>query len=220
MVSSRSSLIFTTVSKERDGHLYAKDRNKSNPATTMEKAMTWDQESYIKAWNYASTIHQGQSLPGSDLPYLNHLGLVAMEAMAAINNGIGKEDPTLLIQCALLHDSIEDTECSFDDIEALFGREVAAGVLALSKDRLLATKKEQIEDSILRIKAQPRSIWMVKLCDRITNLQPPPAHWKVEKVKRYQQEAHYILENLGESNLYLANRLSGKIHNYSRFFKA
>lgn len=182
--------------------------------------MSWNQDSYIKAWNYASTIHQGQTLPNSEVPYLNHLGLVSMEAMSAIANGIGKENPTLLIQCAILHDSIEDTECSFNDIDAIFGSDVAEGVLALSKDKLLATKKEQMEDSIYRIRKQPRSIWMVKLCDRITNLQPPPAHWNLEKIIMYQKEAQFILENLGEASPYLADRLANKILAYNKFTKA
>jgi len=181
--------------------------------------MIWDQDKYIKAWNYASVIHQGQTLPGKDIPYLNHLGLVAMEAMAATTNGIGSEDPTLLILCAVLHDAIEDTECTYDDIKLIFGSNVAEGVLALSKDKRLPTKQEQMEDSIYRIQKQPKSIWMVKLCDRITNLQPPPAHWNSTKIALYQEEARYILKHLGKANEYLANRLDNKIQNYNQFIK-
>ena len=44
----------------------------------------WSQDNYIKAWNYASSVHNGQLIPGTDIPYINHIGLVAMEAMAAI----------------------------------------------------------------------------------------------------------------------------------------
>lgn len=48
---------------------------------------TWDQDTYQKAWNLASTLHHGQTLPGSDKPYLNHLGLVAMEASQPLQMG-------------------------------------------------------------------------------------------------------------------------------------
>ncbi len=39
---------------------------------------------------------------------------------------------------------------------------------------------------------------MVKLADRITNLQPPPGHWGAEKVESNQEEGRDILKELGE----------------------
>ena len=63
-------------------------------------------------------------------------------------------------------------------------------------------------------KEQPQEIWMVKLCDRITNLQPPPEHWHQNKIEAYKNEATLILENLGESSQYLANRLQDKMDDY------
>ena len=179
----------------------------------------WDQDSYLKAWNYASTIHLGQTIPGSDISYINHLGLVSMEAMAAIANNHNIEKPNLLILCALLHDSIEDTQTTFDDIKNEFGLEVANGVLALSKNETLPTKKEQIDDSIRRIKLQPKEVWMVKLCDRITNLQPPPKHWDTDKMRRYRDEARCILKQLGEANQFLAQRLAAKIKGYDQYME-
>jgi (p)ppGpp synthase/HD superfamily hydrolase len=55
---------------------------------------------------------------------------------------------------------------------------------------------------------------MVKLCDRITNLQPPPKHWTAEKMASYRDEALIILGQLGEANLFLAERLKIKIDTY------
>jgi len=179
----------------------------------------WDQDIYLKAWNFASSIHLGQTLPGSGISYINHLGLVAMEAAAAIANNQNIQNPNLLIQCALLHDAIEDTPTTYEEIEKEFGDEVAAGVLSLSKNDKLPTKMEQMLDSLLRIKQQPKAVWMVKLCDRITNLQPPPNHWNHEKILKYRDEACAILEHLGEANQFLADRLKAKIENYGRYLK-
>ncbi len=179
----------------------------------------WDQDKYLTAWNFASTIHLGQTLPGSNIAYINHLGLVTMEAAAAIASDQKIKDPNLLIQCALLHDSIEDTSTTYTDIENVFGLEVAAGVLALTKNTSLSTKMEQMRDSIDRIKQQPKEVWMVKLCDRITNLQPPPKHWDKEKMARYKDEAQYILDQLGEACRLLALRLKMKIDGYDRYMK-
>lgn len=173
---------------------------------------TWNSDRFIKAWNYASRAHIGQCVPGTELPYINHIGNVVMEAMAAAAQGV--EDPGLLIQCALLHDVIEDTASNYDVVEAEFGSEVADGVLALTKDTSLPSKQDRMKDSIVRIKAQPGAVWMVKLCDRITNLQPPPAHWDEEQIAYYRDEAALILEELGSANAHLAARLEKKIAAY------
>ncbi|MBU0653689.1 MAG: HD domain-containing protein [Gammaproteobacteria bacterium] len=176
----------------------------------------WNQDKYLEAWNFASDIHNGQKLPGSDVPYINHLGLVAMEAIATFAHENIK-NPDVLVLCALLHDSIEDTPVTYEDIKKKFGIEIANGVLSLTKNTELPSKSEQIKDSISRIKKQPREVWMVKLCDRITNLQPPPKHWDKAKIAEYQIEAALILEQLGEASPFLAERLSTKIANYNQY---
>jgi len=175
---------------------------------------SWNQEKYIKAWNFASVAHQGQLVPGTENPYINHIGLVAMEAMSAITSTQKINNPDLLIQCALLHDTIEDTDCTYEDLQKAFGSEVAEGVSALTKNSKLSNKDKKMRDSLARIKEQPQEIWMVKLCDRITNLQPPPKHWNQNKIEAYKKEATLILENLGESSQYLANRLQDKMDDY------
>jgi len=177
----------------------------------------WDQDKYIKAWNYASLVHRAQLLPASDIPYINHIGLVAMEAMAAIEQSDNIDRPDLLVACALLHDTIEDTEATFADIERLFGKDVAGGVMALSKDKNLGSKELQMLDSLQRIKREPNEIWMVKLADRITNLQPPPKHWDKNKIAKYKREAIVILQALGEANAFLAQRLEQKIEAYAQY---
>ena len=84
-------------------------------------------------------------------------------------------DGDLAIQTAILHDTIEDTNPAYEDFQSEFGRNIAYSVLALTKDTILE-KEAQIHDSLERIKLQPKEIWMVKLADRITNLQPPPSY--------------------------------------------
>ena len=177
---------------------------------------SWNQDEYLKAWNFASAIHNNQKLPGSDIPYINHLGLVVMESTAAITNESIK-DPNLLVLCALLHDSIEDTSTTYEEINELFGINIADGVLALTKNTDLPSKPEQMKDSISRIQKQPKEVWMVKLCDRITNLQPPPKHWNKEKITNYQNEARLILEKLGEASQFLSARLKIKIIAYDQY---
>jgi (p)ppGpp synthase/HD superfamily hydrolase len=175
----------------------------------------WLQETYIQTLHIASQAHQGQKIPGSDIPYIQHLSFVSMEVIAALNIE-SFHDGNLAIQCAILHDTIEDTNLTFEQIQTEFGKVVANGVLALTKNSSLE-KSLQMSDSLKRIKQQPPEIWMVKLADRITNLQAPPKHWQQDKIIRYRQEAIEIHENLKEASPFLASRLATKIEDYKIF---
>lgn len=175
---------------------------------------TWSQEKYIKALKFAAEAHNGQTVPGSDLPYVVHVTMVAMEVIAALTHE-DDLDGDLAVQCALLHDVIEDAGKSYEKLAVDFGPEVAEGVLALSKNNILKSNQKKMADSLTRIKQQPKEVWMVKLADRITNLQPPPGHWGSEKIERYRQEAQKIQDELGSACLYLAERLMQKMRGYA-----
>jgi hypothetical protein len=58
----------------------------------------------------------------------------------------------------------------------------------------------------------------VKLCDRITNLQPPPPKWEKEKIKNYYLQAKTIADNLKGKNNFLDQLIKEKIENYSSYF--
>lgn len=175
----------------------------------------WSQDAYIQAYRFAAEAHQGQLVPGTEISYLMHISLVCMEVTAALCHAPA-DDPTLALQCALLHDVIEDTPATFEAVRAAFGPGVAAGVLALTKDKRLE-KPAQMQDSLRRIRQQPREVWMVKLADRITNLQPPPATWTAAKISAYQAEARTILDALSAASTLLAARLERKIDAYTAF---
>ena len=177
----------------------------------------WDPDSFNKAWNFASQAHNSQLLPGTTLPYINHVGNVTMEVMAALATSDGIRNPNLAIQCALLHDVIEDTDITRSRLELEFGKNVASGVLALTKNKQLPTKEAQMKDSLTRIQLQPFEVWMVKMADRITNLQHPPGHWSRDRIRRYRDEASLILDSLQASNAVLADRLKRKIELYAKY---
>ncbi len=180
----------------------------------------WSREKYFKALKFAAEAHKDQLMPGTDLPYVVHVSLVAMEILAALAEE-PVEKPNLAVQCALLHDCLEDTYIIYDEIVSQFGSYVADGVLALSKDGAIGISEDeyerdllQLEDSLQRIKKQQREIWMVKLADRITNLQPPPSHWDDKMVARYKKDAELIHKELASASDYLGQRLKGKIERY------
>ena len=179
----------------------------------------WSQKKYLKAWNFASYHHKDQKVPGTDLPYINHVGSVTMEIMSSIIQSNPVKDSDLAVQCALLHDVIEDTEIKYEKLKDVFGFAVADGVEALSKNNELKTKNKRMRDSLERIKKQPKEIWMVKLADRITNLQPPPYYWTKHKIKQYRNEAIEIHEALKNANDVLSSRLLSKIEQYEIYIE-
>lgn len=181
----------------------------------------WSIDELQKTWELASKLHDGQKYgglnEGQQIEYLNHIGSVTFEIINAINNEKGM-DADFAINCAVLHDTIEDTEQSFDEIQLLFGERVAMGVFALTKDEKIENKREMMLDSLNRIKSQPKEVWAVKMADRICNLYAPPYYWTNEKKIKYQKEAHLILQELKDGNKYLAERLKNKIIAYAKYF--
>lgn len=180
----------------------------------------WSIDELKNVWQLATKMHDGQKYGGSNqdeqVEYINHIASVTFEILTAITFE-SDMDPNLAIKCAVLHDTIEDTDLSYDDILSKFGREVADGVLALTKNENINGKTEKMLDSLKRIKEQPKEIWAVKMADRIANLHSPPFYWTDEKKKEYLKEARLIQNELQAGNKYLGVRLSNKIIEYQKY---
>jgi guanosine-3',5'-bis(diphosphate) 3'-pyrophosphohydrolase len=172
---------------------------------------------YQEAIKFATAKHleKEQKIPGTELPYVVHLSNVAMEIIIASSNS-DNFDLGFAVQVALLHDTIEDTSTDFGELENKFGVEIAKAVFALTKNSELP-KKQQMPDSLTRIKKLQSEVWAVKLADRITNLQQPPSNWDNAKKIKYQKEAQRILNELKNGNDFLARRLEAKIEEYGNY---
>lgn len=177
------------------------------------------QSLYQKAIKFAASKHlaQGQIVPGTDLPYVVHLSNVAMEILLAAQHS-ANFDLDYAVQLALLHDTLEDTSTTLEELITEFSPMVAEGVLALTKNEALP-KQERMQDSLRRIKQLHRETWAVKLADRITNLQAPPSHWEYAKKIEYRKEAISILEELKGGNAFLEDRLRLKIQEYEKYIQ-
>ncbi|MDR1857638.1 MAG: bifunctional (p)ppGpp synthetase/guanosine-3',5'-bis(diphosphate) 3'-pyrophosphohydrolase [Desulfovibrio sp.] len=186
------------------------------------------------AWRFAAERHGEQQTPVVPLrgrggmpglaetpgapgmgsfPYLFHVGAVVMETQEAL-----VRDPTLnadlALCCACLHDVIEDTGTTREEVAELFGDGIAAGVAALSKDPDLHGL-EAIRDSLRRIRLREREIWVVKLADRCTNLGgPPPVDWTREMAIKYAEEGEIIRQTLRTASPWLDARLAMKIRSW------
>ena len=106
----------------------------------------WNPDKYNETLWFAARQHGSQTVPGSTASYILHLCQVCQESMGAV-----LADPSLdgdlVMQCALLHDCIEDTEASHADISARFGGSVADGVDALSKREHIGGRKATKPDT-------------------------------------------------------------------------
>ena len=171
--------------------------------------MVYSPDRYLAALRFAAEKHLPQKFPGTELPYLLHVVMVASEVIAHLP-ALKLNDPDLAVTCAILHDTIEDTPATYDEVAARFGAAVANGVDALTKRDV----PDKMADSLRRIRLQPREIWIVKIADRIANMDAPPAYWSTEKKCSYREEAVPIVDAPGSATPVLDARLRARIAGY------
>ncbi len=175
----------------------------------------WENRESYKAIIYAAQKHKNQMMKHpEETPYLAHIVGVMTNAIKYASMLDCKIDWELLINCALLHDVIEDTDTTYEEIESEFGEKTAHGVLALTKNKTLK-KSEQMKDSIRRIKEQPLEVGIVKLSDRLFNMRDVVPHWSENKLLSYCDEAKYICDELGGICKPLKDDLNSYIDEYS-----
>jgi len=138
----------------------------------------------IRAFHYARAMHEGQKRRSGE-DYITHPVAVATK-LASL--GLG----TATLLAALLHDTVEDTPATLEDIREGFGDEVALLVDGVTKlDRIQAESKQEQQAETLRkmVVAMARDIrvLVVKLADRLHNMQTIGAMPR-DKQKRIAQE--------------------------------
>lgn len=177
----------------------------------------FDISKYEMTWEFVSEKHKAQFFggrrPGEQVPYIQHLASVAMEIIWGVGNSKGF-DLDFAITLALLHDTVEDTGTTYEEILALYDQKIADGVMALSKIPSVGDRKAQMADSLLRISQSPPEVQAVKLADRITNLYHPPFYWNRNRIDEYLEESQLILCALGSVSDRLKERLAAKIIEY------
>lgn len=89
-----------------------------------------------RALRWAAILHAGQTRKASDIPYFTHVAAVAMIVERA---GFGED----AVIAALLHDAVEDTDATLQDVEDRFGPVVAATVAACSEIKLDAEGRQR-----------------------------------------------------------------------------
>ena len=136
---------------------------------------------------FAKNKHAGQFRKDDTTPYSKHL-----EDVVNRLKSLGVIDEQVL--CAgWLHDTIEDTETSFDDLYEQFGSEIAVMVSSLTKDKKLSRKKRN-QAYVVQLKEASFNAKLIKLCDVSANLSDLKNYEasKSKKLRQIKEKRHYL----------------------------
>lgn len=158
----------------------------------IDEAVTAD---VIRALVFAAARHRNQRRKDTERsPYINHL-LDVVDLLWRVG---GVRDKATLVAAAL-HDTVEDTGTTPEEIEAAFGREVRGLVLEVTDDKSLpkeTRKRLQIEHAPHKT---PRAK-LIKLADKIANVRDirahPPEDWPVERRVEYVRWARAVVAGM------------------------
>ena len=166
----------------------------------------------LKAAHFAAEKHRDQRRKDKHAsPYIIHPISVAL----AITQIGGVDDPEILA-AALLHDTLEDTETTPEELEAEFGKKVCEYVLDVTDDKTLP-KDERKRRQIEHAKKISKGAALIKLGDKISNvtdvLDNPPVGWDINRRKEYLDWAEKVVENCPQVNERMENKFKEVVNN-------
>src|SRR5688572_11391670 len=168
------------------------------PVARTATAMTDDQNNLpliLKALEFASFKHRDQRRKDAEAsPYINHP--IALANVLAREGGI--TDPVVLV-AAILHDTLEDTDTTTEELRAEFGGKIAGIVAEVTDDKTLL-KAERKRLQVEHAGAISPEAKLVKLADKICNVRDvadhPPAKWELARRREYFDWAKAVVDRL------------------------
>ena len=147
-----------------------------------------------RAIHFAAQRHADQRRKGRRRePYINHLTEVA----ELLSDATGGEDAALVAAC-FLHDTIEDTQTSLDELRNLFGEDIASLVMEVTDDKSLP-KMERKRLQIVTAPKKSRRAKLLKIADATSNVRAlaadPPADWDTARVVDYVAWAEQVISH-------------------------
>jgi guanosine-3',5'-bis(diphosphate) 3'-pyrophosphohydrolase len=146
----------------------------------------------MRALDFAAGKHRDQRRKGAAAePYINHLTEVARLVVEATH---GKD--ALSVAGALLHDTIEDTRTTPEELEREFGSDVAALVVELTDDKQLPkAERKRLQEETSHAKS--RRAKLIKIADKTSNLRSilasPPLDWDAQRQHEYFEWAGRVV---------------------------
>jgi len=153
----------------------------------------------LKALHFAATKHRDQRRKDVEAsPYINHP--IEVAELLAREGGV---TDAVTLQGAILHDTIEDTKTTREELEAVFGAEVRGVVEEVTDDKRLPKserKRLQIEHAP-HMSVHARQI---KIADKISNVRgvtlAPPADWSIDRRQEYLDWTERVVAGCRGSN--------------------
>ena len=150
---------------------------------------------FIEALAFAADKHRDHRRKNAAAsPYINH-----PIALAHVLIGEGGIAETPVLCAAILHDTVEDTQTTFAELEERFGAEIAGIVREVTDDKELP-KSRRKELQVEHAPHLSRGARLVKLADKICNLrdvaEDPPANWSHERRIEYFEWCRRVIDGL------------------------
>ncbi|XP_002157565.3 guanosine-3',5'-bis(diphosphate) 3'-pyrophosphohydrolase MESH1 [Hydra vulgaris] len=171
-----------------------------------------DIKKLVEAFDFAAKKHSKQTRKNIDkTPYINHpIGVASI-----ISSEAGITDVDILIS-AVLHDTVEDTNTTFEELEINFGKKIRGIVEECSDDKTL----EKDVRKQMQIEKAPFSSYeakVVKLADKLYNLRDllinTPVGWSEGRVNEYFIWALQVVRGLKGTNSVLETELESIFRN-------
>ena len=149
----------------------------------------------IDAIAFAAEKHRNQRRKDAEAsPYINHP--IALARVLAVEGGV---TDAVVLAAAVLHDTIEDTQTTAEELRERFGEEITSVAQEVTDDKALdraERKRLQVEHaSHLSSRAK-----LVKLADKICNVRDvasaPPAGWSLERRREYFDWAKQVVDGM------------------------
>ena len=154
---------------------------------------------FVSALAFSATKHRDQRRKDVETsPYINHP--IALVDVLVNEGGILNWD---VLCAALLHDTIEDTQTTAEELTKAFGKNVASIVLEVTDDKALPKAERKLQQ-IAHAAHSSHEAKLVKLADKICNLRDilasPPAGWDNKRKQEYFEWAAQVVDGIRGSN--------------------
>src|SRR5262245_25511424 len=161
----------------------------------------------LRAIDFAADKHRAQRRKSAEgAPYINHPIRVAR--LLSEVGGIDDED---VLVAAVLHDTVEDTATTPEELEGTFGPVVRGLVEEVTDDKSLP-KAERKRLQIAHASRRSPGAAAIKLADKIANVHDlshaPPVDWSSQRVREYLDWAEQVVRNLPKVNAALEGRFA------------
>jgi GTP diphosphokinase / guanosine-3',5'-bis(diphosphate) 3'-diphosphatase len=156
---------------------------------------------FIDTLKFASDKHMAQRRKGCDLiPYINH----PIKVVQLLYN-VGKETDVELLSAAVLHDVLEDTCTSEQELRQLFGDRICNLVLEVTDDMTM-TYEERKRYQIKKAPGLTDDAKKIKIADKISNIQDIltlPLTWSTRRKKQYFEWSERVIQGCRGVNPFL-----------------